>query len=965
MTRSTLGILGLAFAPLGVVLLVFATATSSSMPPDPLADSGWLYINKSRRESHFHSAQDFEPETADDPAEAGPPDADVVAKQISAFKDRDPVVRELALRRLLPFPDRAGAAVAAAAVTGPLQTRLTAVELLQEWGAPTDGLDPWQPESTTAERRKAVTDWAARPDLKPPVANRPPTATEWDAVRDDLARLATAADGEQVAIRERLARRGPAVLPAIAAATAAAATDTGRERLLAVRYRIAATDALTLRWPGGLDRLAATRTGTRHEAVRELGRTATAADEPLLLELFADADPLVRELSLRILHAVSGKSATGGLVRLLADPDSNVRAAVLKQFAEKPARSILPTVAEYMDKETDPDLVVHAVRVFRAAGGIESVRHLSPLLKHASWRVRADAVEAIGECGSNFRSEPKEKEEVNSLLRGALADEEGFVVGRAIGALKKSHDAASIKPMVDAAVKHPELAGEVIVALDYSSDLRAQALPHLRAFCRHPDPAVRAKAVTAACFPDSDDAAADVKAGLADPSAVVRQAAAAVAFKVLDADRRKQLENIAADGADAVVAVVRGGKGRPAGYAGLPGVLESRLKAPTPAERVEAALTLVALGRDDVVPVLLTAGKSEPATLSRIVHAIPWLPWDKRADLFRAVTAGRPTEGLIEEAVDALAESSDPRAGPLIWDLAAGPETPLPAAGPIVSALQGIADPKRRRSFGGRGDSEPTPEQQKLAEAAKEKVNTGGPAQRLVALVLLAKLDPPGAAAAAEMLVADPTAAALHRSARQIQLVALPKADATRIAVATLRDSDPGARRIAVLFLTIGTDPLRQVAAGVYLDRDYSGRALESSDGSEYIPTVHRGLDAATLRGLLKDPDPVTAAGAGYLLALLGDSAGLPSLVRHWREAARDDWEWGRLVVSAVACIEDDAHVGVVEEVYRSLLSDDGDPKDRSAVKALYWIVRPMGGPNALKLRKTIRREVGMPALDG
>jgi hypothetical protein len=276
-----------------------------------------------------------------------------------------------------------------------------------------------------------------------------------------------------------------------------------------------------------------------------------------------------------------------------------------------------------------------------------------------------------------------------------------------------------------------------------------------------------------------------------------------------------------------------------------------------------------------------------------------------------------------------------------------------------------IAEPRRRHSFGGRGDSGPNPEQQKLAETAKDKAKTGGTAQRLVALVLLAKLDPPDAAAAAAAIVADPTVAVLHRAARQIQLVTLPKADATRFAVATLRAADPAARRTAVLFLTIGTDPLRQVVSGVYLDRDYSARALESSDGSEYIPTVHRGLDVATLRGLLTDTDPVTAAGAGYLLALLGDAAGLPALVRHWREAARDDWEWGRLVVTAVACIEDDAQVGVVEEVYRSLLSDDGDPKDRSAVKALYWIVRPMGGPNALKLRKTIRREVGMPALDG
>ena len=57
-------------------------------------------------------------------------------------------------------------------------------------------------------------------------------------------------------------------------------TDFARERLTAVRYRLAAATGLVLRWPGGLERLAATDVATRHRAVDELARIAASGDEP-------------------------------------------------------------------------------------------------------------------------------------------------------------------------------------------------------------------------------------------------------------------------------------------------------------------------------------------------------------------------------------------------------------------------------------------------------------------------------------------------------------------------------------------------------------------------------------------------------------------------------------------------------------------------------------------------------------
>ena len=131
--------------------------------------------------------------------------------------------------------------------------------------------------------------------------------------------MLNADEAESDAIRQRLARLGPALLPEVAARLKAAAADQDRRRLLILRYRLAAPDSLVLRWPGGLERLADADPRQRQQAADELAKLAAEDDQPLLLELFADPDPLVREFSLRGLQHIGGKKANAALVKLLAD----------------------------------------------------------------------------------------------------------------------------------------------------------------------------------------------------------------------------------------------------------------------------------------------------------------------------------------------------------------------------------------------------------------------------------------------------------------------------------------------------------------------------------------------------------------------------------------------------------------------------------------------------------------------
>jgi HEAT repeat protein len=918
----------------------------------------------------------------------GAPDDAAVGRLVGELKQRDPALREAAIRRLLPHPKIAAKPVAESFAKGSLQSRLAAMELLREWQAPVAELDPWRPETLTAVRLEALAKWAVAPPEPKPTEARELTAAERDTVRQDLARLIVAPDAEAAAIRERLARHGPALLPEVYAAHKDAATDTARERLTALRYRVAAGDALALRWPGGIDRLASTKAAVRHEAVQELARRATAADEPLLLELFGNPDPFVRELSLRTLHAVAGHSATGALAKLLHDPDPNVRAAVLKQMAENPSTTSVPKIAEYIAGESDPDLVVHAIRVLRAAKGDAAIGHLKPLLKHASWRVRADSAEAIGEViGPSYSQSVKGevRQGANAALREALGDTDGFVVGRAIGALKKADDPASIEPLVKAAAAHPELAPEVIAALNYGSSAREKALPHLREFCRHKDPAVRAAAIAAACY-GASEVLPELRAGLTDPVAVVREAAAAEVFRSLngtrlsrasDQERLVQLKpsepvNSEPVNYDAPAADLRAGKGRAKGFDDLTPLLEPILKSTDTAERLEAGLALIALGRDAAaVPVVFAAAGTDMEFVGRASRALPWLPWADRLDLFGKLLALQPHGEPLEELIRHFVEVPDPRAAKPLWEVVARDGATPEGAGEIASALRRLAKGGDRydgiRDPNDKAQAEP-PTLKPAVEEAKTKAHSGPELQRAVALAVLANLNQTAAAEAAAAVYDDPASSpGLRRDALQVMLLTRPGTEATAAAVKALKDPEPVVRRPAVVFLCLGSSAIQHIRdRHIYLSLNTDqGIPRRGSGGgvARYVPKVPAGLERDAVRKLAADTDPITAAGAGYLLALLGDPAGLPALVRYWREWARDDGDWVRLVAMAVASLDDDARVPILGEVYRELTRESSDRRDMSLIRDFYWTIRPLAGPNALRLRKAIRDEIGMGAL--
>ena len=217
--------------------------------------------------------------TADDTLlGTGEPDDTAVQRLVKQFQQRNPALREAAIRRLSAWPDVSRDAVVQAFSQGTLTARLASLDVLEQWKAPVEGLDPWQPESFTPERLARLEKWkhgkvaaAAAPTVL--------TAAGLTAAGRQIERMLAADEAEATAIRHRLAPLGQALLPEVYQRLKDAATDQDRRRLLTLRYRLVAGDALVLRWPGGLERLADSDPRVRQKAVEELSQRAGAAEE--------------------------------------------------------------------------------------------------------------------------------------------------------------------------------------------------------------------------------------------------------------------------------------------------------------------------------------------------------------------------------------------------------------------------------------------------------------------------------------------------------------------------------------------------------------------------------------------------------------------------------------------------------------------------------------------------------------
>lgn len=902
-----------------------------------------------------------------DLAGAGEPDAAAIGRLLGMLSGRDAEVREAAIRRLTPWPRSAAKPAVAAFAGGNLRTRLAVLDLLQEWKAPVQGIDPWQPDTIGAGQLDALGQWAAAmkgPSTQPASSD----AERIAAAQIDLTALLRAADpGDAGVISSRLARVGPVLLPEVLRRLKQAVSDRDRQRLTALRYRLVASEELSLGWPGGIERLAATSPVVRHAAAEELSKRTTAADGPLLLELFSDSDPLVREISLRGLQQVGGKEGLSMLVKLLHDPSPNVRAAVLKQLAEQPDPNIMPALVEYIAQEKDADLIVHAVRVLRAWKSTQGAKCLIALLSHESWRVRAEAIDALADIRAASDSSFPNDEAATALVE-RLDDPDTFVASRAIVAMRPLMGLASADAMEKAVKRHPELGLEVVKALTERGGNNFAARRTLRAYCLHSLPAVRAAAVVALADIAPRNCRDEVQAALHDKVEEVRASGAAALFTVFGHELPvngmiDKPSFLGFGGGPEQVNPVewlegfRSGKTRAAWYDDCLADLRAMQKSNQQPLRLAAAYPLAAMGHEDqVLPIIQAAANVDASSREAACRILPWLPWDKRLAWSKTLLAIELTDEMTGNVAAQMAVIPDLRTAQGVWALLDGSN----GAGAIEQVYESLRA-LYHADEPGKPDNAESPETRALKDAAHSYVQKGSENQRLVALAVLLGPATTDAAEQAKKVYEDAaTSEWLRVAAFQIMLRSQPATDAQRSASAVLGASGAkSVQHLALRFLALGSDSTAEVH-GIRLFSTNPTNFISFNDAGEInVPDLKppTGLTADVLLPYLKSDDHEAAGFAGYLMCLLGRKEGLAPLVNSWKELApTPDNEATALVYRAIAALDDDGQTPVLEQIYHLY-----DKRTRNfEVRAFSATIRKMHGARVQKLLETIRKEDGM-----
>jgi HEAT repeat protein len=902
----------------------------------------------------------------------GKPAAADVPQIVRQFEDSSEAVRLSAFRQLLPYPEIAALGVSRAFYEGNLTIKLATFELLREWRAPIDDFDLWTPETFTSEKRMRLELWAEKSaDIlaEPSLRFSPEKLDDAELL---VERMLKASDQEADAVARQLAQYGPALLPRVCERLKSTPDEPARQRLTLLRYRLASNDSLMLRWPDGLSRLASSDPLQRRQAAEELADRATVEDHRLLLELFGDADLLVRQQCLRGLQTIGGADAAAAIVELLADPEPKVRAAALDQLASAPRMAMTPKVQEYLKTEKDPDLIVHVVRFLRAAGGMQATKSLVALMKHESRQVRCEAVAAINdsiahssapsEIGAGNPEEIATKTDAYMAAIALLDDPDEDVVGRAVEALASADmEQSAIEPLIQAAEKHPNLAKDLVVMIAGNDKIKVRALPSLRKLCKNADATIRAAAAAGVAAASPDDASEEVVAALSDADSRVRAAAATGIYTLLDRTRRAARQTIGErdkeEGAwDRWLKAFRDGKDRPAGTQKTVPLLEKMLSAESPEERAAAATALAALGKTDrAVGALLEAASAEAKYLTSAAELLPWLVWDERIDAFRKLRVLANGETDIKRLMDNMLEVRDNRAIEAFWEILSDEKiSPLMASG--IAA--GLADLYRGDANIDGSALDKTPYAKRLLAAAEPRVASGGELQRLAALVVLANLLPDEAAKhAAKMADDSRLSEQLRDDAFQIALAISPdKKTRNQTAVAALSSGDKQRKNIALGALVENARQLKTVRENFSLPIRADNAPISTrSDGEPIVPKPPADVDAKTIEPLLADEDRRTAAYAGYLLAVLGEPDGMDALLAYWRAQPKDDTA-ERLVYRAAAALDDEKYMSELREIYGRLAGD-------GRVSEFYWTIRVMSGSEAIKFRQEIRDKVGVERL--
>lgn len=453
---------------------------------------------------------------------AAPSDRDL-ARLVEFLGHRTPSIRQTAGRRLSSDPHASVGAVIDALRSGSLAQQLSALEILRQWQAPVGGLDPWHPETIGQAETERLVAWSRTESFDK-------DSEPADVGREDLSGTASSVDSEHVSrLLSELLTADEEQLPAAMAAAVGLGSavipdirlrleslsdlpDHQKMVLRELLYRVQVGPRTLLQQEARLRALASLEPETHRRAAQSLLDVATSQDQPLIDELSTDPDPLIREASVSKLQQIGSLRDPDRLNRLLEDPNPSVRTAVLKELAENPKAKSMETLVDYIEQESDEDLLVYAAKTLsQIKSSAEARRALQGLAQAESWRVRAAALEALQaqlasaesaqysmfSWGSSNTANPVSPELAQTILK-ATEDPDPFVVERAVKLLPWIVSKSSAEAVAEHFIEHPEQLDAMIAEVsDYERERRFEPLVEQAEAWLNEGSAVRLREATA------------------------------------------------------------------------------------------------------------------------------------------------------------------------------------------------------------------------------------------------------------------------------------------------------------------------------------------------------------------------------------------------------------------------------------------------------------------------------------
>ncbi|MFW5844805.1 MAG: HEAT repeat domain-containing protein [Planctomycetota bacterium] len=479
---------------------------------EPAALGDWIAAQVRRRDQGLWAGMTAD---ADMPAEP--------AALLAMAGERDDWQAMQAMERLVAQGERAVPALIEGLDDPWLATRIAARRGLERLLPAAPVPDVWRARAQRSAAAARLRAWwgTADRDVQLDPASRPDPLLQ-ARIADALRQVAAVQPPQRTAGMRALLRCGPAAVPSIRAAAAAARQggDAVVARVLEdVRWAIVVPDAVQQAAPVRRQ-LARGAAEERRAAIQALGAVGSAA-LPALLEALHEDDPLLHEVALHALRQVGGAQAVAAMAGLLQATDANLRMVAAQQLGKVAARQ--QAGAALVASLADEDELV-ATTAIAALAELEDGEHIGPLrgaLQDPRWRVRAAAAEALASLEADDA-------ETIAALRRLLEDEDAFVSRAALQALDEVGDDVPIKRLRELAARHAGLLPATVARIADDDD--EDSLEVVEGFFAEATPDQRAgilRALIRRYHRPRDDEAhwRDLlDAAVADPSASVRLA---------------------------------------------------------------------------------------------------------------------------------------------------------------------------------------------------------------------------------------------------------------------------------------------------------------------------------------------------------------------------------------------------------------------------------------------------------